>query len=356
MKEQIQMDVVPVLKEQMQPVVRINNPAQPVTQPDGRPLLSIVTPAYNEADNLPRLYERLSDTLDSLDLDWEWVIIDDHSNDDTFDVIEKLVKQDPRVRGYRFTRNFGAHMAITCGMHQVRGNCAAIMAADLQDPPETLPDLLAKWQAGAQVVWAVRASREGEKASKVGFARLYYWLMRRVVKMEDMPATGADFFLIDRQVIWALKQFNESNTSLLALITWMGFQQDTITYDKQARLHGNSGWSLEKKLKLVVDSITSFTYFPIRMMSYVGFLVALIGFLYAGIVVVNAIAGRAVEGWSSLMVVVLVVGGFQMVMMGVLGEYLWRTLDESRRRPRYIIEAVLSEEVSPAAYPLSSST
>lgn len=153
-----------------------------------------------------------------------------------------------------------------------------------------------------------------------------------------------DFFLLDRRALDAFRQFSESNVSIMALITWMGFRQASITYDKQARIHGRSGWNLEKKLKLVLDSVTSFTYLPIRMMSYLGFIVSVLGFLYAGWVIVNALIGRPAYGWSSLMVVVLVIGGVQMLMMGVLGEYLWRTLDETRRRPQYLIEARFDRE------------
>ncbi len=299
--------------------------------------LTVISPAYNEADNLPVLYEQLCRVLGG-DLDWEWIIVDDHSPDRTFAVITDLARRDPRVRGFRFARNQGAHSAILCGLDQARGDCATVLASDLQDPPEVIPALLDKWRKGARVVWAVRRHRNGEKASTVGFSRLYYFMMRRVVGMREMPPTGADFFLVDRQVISALQQFGEKNTSLLALITWLGFTQATIEYDKQPRLHGHSGWNLEKKLKLGVDSVTSFTYLPIRFMSYIGFVVALLGFIYAGFVIVNALTGHPSEGWSSLMVVVLVVGGIQMLMMGILGEYLWRALDESRHRPRYIIE------------------
>lgn len=306
---------------------------------ESRPLLTLVTPAYNEADNLPRLYERLVAVLDPMQFDWEWIIVDDHSSDHTFAVISELFHADSRIRGYRFARNFGAHKAITFGLHNANGQCAAIMAADLQDPPETLPQLLEKWQEGGQVVWAVRAQREAEKASTIGFSRLYYWIMRRVVGMNEMPATGADFFLVDRRVLDALSEFSENNTSLMALITWMGFRQAEISYTKEARLYGRSGWNLEKKVKLVVDSITSFTYLPIRLMSYLGMLVAVLGFAYAAFVVFNAVAGRPTAGWSSLMVVVLMVGGIQMLMMGILGEYLWRALDEARQRPRYVLEA-----------------
>ncbi len=197
------------------------------------------------------------------------------------------------------------------------------------------------------MVWAVRNRREGEKATRVGFSRLYYFIMRRIVGMRDMPATGADFLLIDRRVLDAFREFGESNVSVLALVTWMGFRQTTLGYDKQARVHGASGWSLEKKLKLVVDSVTSFTYLPIRVMSYVGVVLALLGFAYAGLVAIRAVLGYGVQGWASLMVVVLVIGGAQMIMMGILGEYLWRALDESRRRPRFIIEAVTPDADRP---------
>jgi polyisoprenyl-phosphate glycosyltransferase len=303
-----------------------------------RPTVSIVTPAYNEAKNLPVLWERLSKAMSAVDGEWEWIVVDDHSSDETFAVVTDLANVCSHTKAVRFARNFGSHAAIMCGLDNAKGNCVVIMAADLQDPPETIPELIDKWHGGAQVVWAVRVHREGEKTATVGFAHAYYFLMRHVVGLKEMPPSGADFFLIDRLVVDALKAFNENNASLFALLTWMGFRQASITYDKQARLYGRSGWSLKKKLKLVVDSVTSFTYLPIRLMSYVGFIVATLGFLYAGWVIANALAGQPVEGWSSLMVVVLIVGGIQMLMMGVLGEYLWRALDESRRRPRYLIE------------------
>lgn len=304
------------------------------------PVVSIVTAAYNEAANLPVLYERLVQVLDEKEsLPWEWLVIDDHSTDPSFQAIYQISQQDHRVRAIRLARNSGSHTALLCGLHHTRGECAVVMAADLQDPPEVLPDLLEKWNEGAQVVWAVRAQREGEKSSTIRFARFYYWMMRNIAGIREMPTTGADFFLIDHAVLTALRRFSEANVSLMALITWMGYRQSSIQYVKQARLHGKSGWSLEKKLKLVVDSLTSFSYLPIRLMSLVGFMVAILGFLYAGVVIVNVIAGRPPQGWTSLMVIVLVIGGIQMMMMGILGEYLWRTLDETRRRPHYLIEA-----------------
>lgn len=322
--------------------------SEPPASRPARPVLTVVTPAFNEAENLPVLYDRLCQVLGAEDLDWEWVVVDDHSRDRTFPVVAQIAARDRRVRAIRLARNSGSHTAITCGLHHAAGDSAVLMAADLQDPPEVLPALVKKWREGAQVVWAVRNRREGEKATTVGFSRLYYWLMRRVVGIQEMPATGADFLLMDRRVIEAFRHFGESNASVMALVTWMGFRQTSIGYDKQARLHGKSGWSLEKKLKLVVDSVTSFTYLPIRAMSYAGFALALIGFAYALLVATRALLGYGVQGWASLMVVVLVIGGAQMIMMGILGEYLWRALDESRRRPRFLIEAATpGEEASP---------
>jgi glycosyltransferase involved in cell wall biosynthesis len=308
-----------------------------------KPLLSVVTPAFNEAANLPELWARLRVSIESAGVEWEWIVIDDHSTDTTFETISALAKTDERIRGYRFSRNFGSHLAVSCGLENAHGRCAVVMAADLQDPPELLPELIDKWRNGAQVVWAVRSEREGEKASKVGAANLFYFIMRHVAGVKDMAPTGADFFLIDRAVIDALNQFPERNVSLMALITWMGFRQDQVTYTKQARSHGKSGWSLEKKLKLAIDSVASFTYAPIRAMTYLGICVAICGFAYALLVIVNGFRHHAVEGWSSLMVVVLVLGGAQMLMLGVLGEYLWRAFDESRRRPRFVIEGLCGQ-------------
>jgi dolichol-phosphate mannosyltransferase len=303
----------------------------------------VVTPAYNEAENLEALYRRLCAVFKKFDADWEWVVIDDHSSDKTFEVLTDLSRHDRRVRALRFARNSGSHLASVCGLQEAAGECAVIMAADLQDPPETLPELIERWRAGAQVVWAVRARRLGESASTIVFSRLYYWLMRTFVGLKQMPPSGVDFFLLDRQVLDGLRDFQESNVSLISLILWMGFRQESVVYEKQKRLHGSSKWNLESKLKLLVDSITAFSFKPIRYISYAGFVFAALGFLYAIRLIANAVNGHPVEGWTSLMVVVLVLGGFQMLMMGILGEYLWRTLDEARRRPRFLIEAAVGQ-------------
>jgi dolichol-phosphate mannosyltransferase len=312
----------------------------------GRPELTVVTPAYDEAENLPILYERLSQALDGLD--WEWLIVDDHSGDGTFAEANRLSAQDERVRGIRLARNSGTHSAARCGLDHARGSAVIVMASDLQDPPEIIPSLVEEWRGGAQVVWAVRSGREGESTATKSTSRLYHWIMRRFVGITDVPVAGADFFLVDRIVVDALSEFRERHGSILMLITWLGYRQVWLPYTKEARLHGRSKWTLEKKLKLFVDSILSFSYRPIRFISYFGITVAILGLMFAMYVVYNAITGAPTEGWSSLMVVVLVLGGIQMVMIGVLGEYTWRALDEARQRPAYTVEAVTRSSVTQA--------
>jgi dolichol-phosphate mannosyltransferase len=300
--------------------------------------LSVITPAYNEAENLPQLYQRLKNILSSTGLIWEWIIVDDHSTDNTFSEIRKLSDSDSRVRGWRFARNSGSHIAIFCGLEHAKGKCAIVLAADLQDPPESIPALLSEWKQGTRVVWAARANRIGVRKRDLLFSKFFFFMMRNIIGIKNMPPTGADFFLLDRKVISSLLGFGERNLSIAALINWIGFQQSTVTYDKQARMYGSSGWSLKKKIKIFIDSITSFSFFPIRVMSVGGFCISILGFIYAAVVIGNALAGNPPQGWASLMIVILIIGGFQMLMMGILGEYLWRVLDESRRRPKYFVE------------------
>lgn len=300
--------------------------------------LSIITPAYNEADNLEAMYGRLAAATSAAGLEWEWIVVDDHSDDATFDVTRALAARDPRVRGLRLARNSGSHTAMACGLHHVTGDAAVVLAADLQDPPETLAALVDAWRAGAQVVWAVRRQREGESTRTLGFSRVYYFIMRHLVGMKEMPASGADFFLADRVVIDAFRRFPERHVSVLALVTWMGFRQAFIEYDKQRRHSGRSGWTLAKKVKLVVDSVTGFSHAPIRACSYAGLALMAAGVLVGagGLTLVPSL------GAGLLLVVALVVGlgGLQLLALGIVGEYVWRALDEARRRPPYLVEAI----------------
>jgi dolichol-phosphate mannosyltransferase len=312
-----------------------------ITTNCNRPLVSIVTPAFCEQSNLPVLHKRLRDALDHLDANWEWIIVDDHSTDDTFAVASRLANDDAHIRCLRLSRNCGSHVSILCGLRNAEGDCAVVFAADLQDEPEAIPLLLKEWREGAQIVWAVRAEREGESTSTLAFSRLYWWLVRNLTEVKSLPRQGADFFLIDREPLMALGQFEDRNVSTFMLIAWMGFRQAYVTHVKRERVAGISGWTLTKRIKLVVDSLVSFSYLPIRVMSAVGVVTALVGLIYAIEVIINHFLQRPSEGWSSLMVAVLVLGGVQMLMLGVLGEYIWRGVEEARRRPRYLIEATV---------------
>lgn len=292
--------------------------------------LSIVTPAFNETANLDALYERLVRSMEKLAMDWEWLIVDDHSPDDTFGVIQRLSVSDGRVRGIRLARNSGSHVAITCGLHHARGDAAVVMAADLQDPPETLQALIEAWRNDAQIVWAVRRARQS------GFAALYYRIMRRVVGLHEMPANGADFFLVDRIVLDAFRRFPEGNVSVLALITWVGFRQVQIPYNKAPRAGGQSGWTLARKLRLVQDSVAAFSDLPLRMCWYAGVAFFVAACLLAG----GAVLLLPSAGAGLLLVLAVMVGltGVQLLAIGVVGQYVWRALEEARRRPQYLIE------------------
>ena len=304
-------------------------------------MLSIVTPAFNETANLDALYARLVRSMERIGEDWEWLIIDDHSRDETFSVIERLSLVDGRVRGIRLARNSGSHVAITCGLHHAQGDAAIMIAADLQDPPETLQAMTGAWRQGAQIVWAVRRGRPS------GFAALYYRIMRRVVGLKEMPAHGADFFLVDRIVLDAFRQFPERNVSVLALITRIGFRQAHIEYDKEPRAGGQSGWTLARKIRLVIDSIAAFSDFPIRFCAYVGaalMIASLVLGLVGPLLLPNLGAGLCL-----LLAAMVGLTGLQLVALGVVGDYVWRGLEEARRRPQYLIERLAGRHPVAAA-------
>jgi polyisoprenyl-phosphate glycosyltransferase len=299
-------------------------------------MISILTPAFNESVNLEALHARLTQTMAGLGEEWEWLIVDDHSRDDTFAVIQRLALVDRHVRGIRLARNRGSHIAITCALQHARGDAAIMMASDLQDPPETLNELLQKWRGGAQVVWATRREQPGAQ-THAGFASLYYWIMRNIVGMTEIPARGADFFLVDRLVIDAFRRCDEQHVSVFALITWLGFRQEYIEYDKQPRVAGRSGWTIGRKIKLVVDSITAFSDAPIT-------LCWLAGAAFMAIGLTSIIVGLVVfESLQAAVVVLLgaIAGscGVLLCALAMVGEYVWRALDQSRRRPLYLIEA-----------------
>ena len=308
-------------------------------------MISVIFPVFNEEENLEALHKRLeSVVLKISNQRFEFIFVDDCSTDKTPEILKTLNRKDPRVKTIRFARNCGSHAALRAGLNYCQGECAIILAADLQDPPELIPRLMEEWRNGYKLVWGVRAKREGEKPSTKFFSRMYYAIMNWLTTV-NMPSSGADVFLADRAVINAFKQITEKHTSVFMALAWLGFSQTAIGYVKQARHRGIPKWTLGKKFKLTIDSLLSFSDVPIRYMSVLGFLVALAGFTYAIYIVWQYFChSNPVEGWKWLMVSIFVIGGIQMMMLGVLGEYLWRTFDESRKRPQFIVDYIIGGE------------
>ena len=303
------------------------------------PQLTIVIPVFNEEAVLPTLFERLSAFTEQLvPLVTEVVLVDDHSADRSTELLREICRNDPRFRYVRLAKNSGSHVAILAGLAQTRSACAVFLAADLQDPPELILQMLDLWRAGNQVVWAVREERQGVSTIEIFLSHLFYRLLNLLGEV-NLPPRGSDFALLDRKAIDALLQSVGSDPSISGEIARLGFSSAQISYTKERRAAGDSKWTLKLKLKAFADAFVSFSYAPLRAMSYLGMLFSLLGFAYAVLVIVSRLLTRVpVQGWASLMVVVLVMGGVQMMMLGILGEYLWRTLEAARHRPIYFLE------------------
>jgi dolichol-phosphate mannosyltransferase len=309
-------------------------------------LVSVVVPVYHNAASLPVLLGKLQHLARSNAGDsFEFVFVEDGSRDDSYAVLARLAQEDPRVRVVKLVRNFGANSALLAGLEHARGDVIAAIAADLQDPPELLDELLAHWRQGRKVVFATRTSRDDPWLTRV-LADAFYALFRRFA-LPAMPAHGFDFWLIDRQVCDLILQLPERNAYLMGMLVWLGFEPALVPYHRQARERrfGASMWTLSRKLKYFVDAFAAFSFAPLRLATLVGVLLGLGGFGYALVVLAGKLCGwYTIEGWSSLMVVLLLVSGVQLCMLGVFGEYLWRNLEESRRRPRYLVDQELGRE------------
>ena len=301
-------------------------------------LLSIIIPSYNEEENLPALYQRLQQVAETLKHALEFIFVDDGSTDSSLQLLETMAQNDSRVKVIKLSRNFGSHAACLAGLSLASGDACTFLSADLQDPPELIETLVNEWSRGYQVVIGVR---QWEKESARLFPAIYYSAVRRFA-LRNMPETGTDVFLIDRKVVDTLVSIREKNTSIFGLILWSGFKQTIVPYRKGTRKKGISKWTFGKKIKLFIDTFVSFSFVPLRLISLVGVLLACLGFLYAFLIVFNRLFfSIPVEGWASLMVALLVVSGTQLVFLGILGEYLWRNFDETRKRPAFIIDRMI---------------
>ena len=305
--------------------------------------LSIIIPVYYNELNLQPLYEDIREKIiNTIDFKYEIIMVDDGSEDHSWDMIQNLIKVDSNIKGIRLSRNFGSHAAILCGLSHATGDCAVIKAADLQEPTELLLEMYEYWKQGNNVVLAVREDR----ADKSFFSELYYWLTRKAA-LAKMPEHGFDVFLIDRKVIDVLERLDEKNSAITGQILWSGFKTAKINYVRRERKIGKSRWTLRKKIRLVSDTLFSFSTVPISFVTTIGFLSCVGSLLWAIIVFITKLTmGINTEGFTTLFIFQLFSFGVVMMTLGLLGGYLWRTFDASRNRPVYIIEEQTPERES----------
>lgn len=303
--------------------------------------LSIIIPVYFSEDTLMDCYLDLKDKVISKIEDYEIILVDDGSEDNSYHICKEIAMMDSHVKVIKLSRNFGSHAACLAGLFSSSGDCATIKAADLQEPSSLILDMYDSHKKGNKVVLAVRASR----ADKSLFASVYYNAVKKYVN-DKMPIEGFDCYLLDKKVIEALKLLDERNSAITLQILWSGFQTDTVYYDRLDRTKGKSKWTLSKKIKLVIDSFVSFSAVPIKMIGFIGALFAIGATIWAITLISFSLAGLIdVEGWVSLMVLILFSFGLIMVILGILGEYIWRILDVSQNRPVYFIEEEFENEV-----------
>jgi len=301
--------------------------------------LSIIIPAYNESLNIKVIINELLNVLSRTDFSnkYEIIVVDDHSTDNTYHIVESF--NDTRIKCIRLSRRSGSHIALRAGIANAKGNAVLCISADGQDNPNILEEMLKKWKEGVHIVWALRKERKKTFLFKRS-ALIFYKTLELLTntKKSKIDLSRADFHLLDKKVVDAINHCTERNTSLFGLINWLGFKQDYVEYERRKRKYGKSKWSLSTRFLLAKDWIIAFSGLPLKLMTVIGIIVALIGFLYALFIIIYSLMGNPVKGWPSTIVIILVLGGLQMIMLGIVGEYLWRNLDESRKRPLFFIE------------------
>lgn len=307
-------------------------------------LVTILVPAYNEQDVLNMLYERLVNIMNSnFKYDFELLFINDGSKDKTLDIIRNLREKDKRICYVNLSRNYGKETAMMAGFDYCKGDCVIILDADLQDPPELIPEMLKYWEEGYDDVYAKRRSRKGESFLKKFTSKMYYKMLQSVTNIEIQKDTG-DFRLLDRRCIEALKQLRESQRYTKGLFSWIGYKKKEILFDRDPRAAGKTKWNYRKLVGLSIDGLTSFTTAPLRMSAILGIIISLVGFLYMMVIIIKTLVyGIDVPGYSSTMVVILFLGGIQLIFLGIIGEYLGRAFYETKDRPLYFIDCYNEE-------------
>jgi dolichol-phosphate mannosyltransferase len=306
------------------------------------PVFSVVAPVYNEEETLPHFYRRVVDVMEGLGEPFELVLVNDGSRDASYRVMRALHARDSRVRAVDFSRNFGHQVAISAGLDHARGAAVIILDSDLQDPPEVIPELVARWRTGAEVVYAQRRRRPGETRFKLLTAAAFYRLIARITAL-DIPRDTGDFRLLDRRVVDTLVTMREHHRFMRGLSVWVGFRQEAVPYDRQERFAGVTKYPLARMVRFALDAITGFSYVPLQLASTLGFLLAGLSLLGILLAAVLRLSGVAIQGQATTLVVVLLLGGIQLIFLGIIGEYLGRIYDEVRARPLYVVREVLEE-------------
>ena len=302
-----------------------------------QPTISIIAPIFNEEKIIPELIRRVRETMELCNETWELILVDDGSTDGSGDLIRKYALKDHRVKPVIFARNFGHQLAVTAGLDYSSGEAVVIIDADLQDPPEVIIDMVSKWKEGYEVVYAVRSEREGESWFKLFTASLFYRLIYRITDV-DIPLDTGDFRLLDRKVVNVINQMRERHRFLRGMSVWVGFKQTGVPYKRAARYAGETKYPLKKMVKFASDAITGFSYLPLQLATYLGFVSAGISILTIPIVIVTRLAGlQAFYGQATTLIAVLFLGGVQLISLGILGEYIGRLYDEAKGRPLYIV-------------------
>ncbi len=298
---------------------------------------SIIAPIYNEKENLPELQRRVTEVLDSTNEPWELILVDDGSTDGSTDIIRELAKKDQHIRPIIFARNFGHQIAITAGWDYARGDAVVIIDADLQDPPELILEMAKKWKEGNEVVFAVRTEREGESWFKLWTASLFYRIIYRITDIK-IPLDTGDFRLMDRKVVNVLKQMREKHRFPRGMSAWVGFKQVGVEYKRAARVAGETKYPFRKMFRLAVNAVTGFSYFPLQVATFFGFMSASLAIIAIPVVAILRLTNtHFFEGQTTTLVAVLFLGGVQLISLGVLGEYIGRLYDEAKGRPLYIV-------------------